>query len=90
MVDIAQGCGDTSRDLGEQADAIQGPHLNLGLELPLDTATPVNGNPLGGVLSVLGDIVATAPVDHHAPTARHEADDVIAWNRMTAARIGNQ
>src|SRR5262245_3726768 len=78
---------DPSRDFREQADTIQGTHLDLRIELAFHAFRPIYGNPLRRVLAVLGEISAVVAMNHYAAAARHEADDLVARNRVAAARV---
>jgi len=86
MLDVRVRRGDPARDLGEQADAVERADLDLRLELGLDAASPVDGNPLRRLLAVLGEISAAIAVDHDAAPARHETDDLIARERANGTK----
>src|SRR5262245_19151504 len=58
VLDVRMRCGDPTRDLREQAHAVERAHENLRLELAFDAARPVDGDPLRGLLAVLDDVPA--------------------------------
>src|SRR5690606_7836777 len=87
VIDVRMGRGNPARDLGKQPDTVERPDLDLGQKLALDLALPVHRDPFRRLLAVLGEIPARRAMNHDAAPARHEADDLVARDRIAAARI---
>src|ERR1044072_5730071 len=81
------GGRDAAGDFREQAHAIERTDLDLGFELPFDAARAVDGDPLRRLLAVLGEISAAIAMNDDAAAARHEADDLVAGDRVAAMRV---
>jgi hypothetical protein len=89
MLDVRMGGRDAPSHLGQEADAIERSHLNLRLELGLHATRPVYGDPLRRLLAVLGEVPASVAMDDDAAAARHETDDLVTGNRITAVRVAD-
>src|SRR5690606_12242502 len=87
VIDVALRRGDAAGELREQTDAVERADLDLGEELALHVALPVHRDPLRRLLAVLDQVPAVAAMNDDAAAARHEADDLVARDRVAAARV---
>ena len=79
--------------IGQKAGTVLGQQFERRLELFLDVADPMRRHPalrLCTAFDRMGDVRAALFVDGNAVAARDEADDLIAGQRVAAARELNQ